>query len=276
MRIQELGAYETPAGKLALSWKVADETVRAVCVSVALDSEFTVTARTFFLPVVEGMQLDTGPGLWYYRVGALVGTEVDGKVDWSGIYGPLPVRSVKPVVPTGGPARLKVAHVSQIQGGVRLHTGLAEKYWVLVEVCPSGGNFKSSVTEWLYKVDLWRGHLDVDSMKDGLTYSVRVSGVAGDWSSLPGAAGVQALCDGVVVGGLKAVKPRVKIVGGDGAIIRGTVDSATRQTTGGDLTTAAADKVLLREAQNNRVQRFSSYADYMTFVQAAAKQKIGS
>jgi hypothetical protein len=97
---------------------------------------------------------------------------------------------------------------------------------------------------------------------------VRLSGVAGDWSSLPKGESLQVLCDGVVVKGLKAVKAPVRIVGGAGAVIRGTVDSATRQTTGTDLTVAAADRVLLREAQNNRVQRFSSYADYMKFVQA--------
>ena len=267
MRIQDLLGSEK-GGKLALSWKVFDNP-RALCVSTSYDSEFTQMTRSFIIPVVNAIELDTGPGNWYYRVGAVVGTEFEGTVDWSGIHEPVRIQSSKAVVPVP-PPRITVVHKNQIQGGVRLYTGLTEQYYALVEISRDD-EFKSSLTRTQYKCDRWNGYIDVGGLKEGETYALRISGFTGKWSSLPENT-VESVCQGVVLKGIKALKAPVKVLG---AHVRGTVDAATQQTTGRDVAVAAAEKVLIREAQNNRVQRFSSYADYMMFLQASTKYKIG-
>jgi hypothetical protein len=83
---------------------------------------------------------------------------------------------------------------------------------------------------------------------------------------------VETLCQGVVLEDVRRVKPAAAIVG---QTMRGTVDAATRKATGTDRAVAEANKVLLREARDKPVQRFSSHADYLRFVQAQAVNTIG-
>jgi hypothetical protein len=94
MAVQSLGAsfFE---GKLALSWDVMTET-KSLLVNVAKDAEFTNSSRQFLIPPsTSSLHLDCGMGTWYVRIGALIGDDSAGMVDWSGIQGPVVVASTK-------------------------------------------------------------------------------------------------------------------------------------------------------------------------------------
>lgn len=274
MRIQNLTGVATPDGRLLMNWELVDDAAmatKAIYAQCAADPEFTRSVRGFLLPVTSGLALDTGPGVWYYRVGAVVGSDTEGRVDWSGTYAPVKIVSTKPVVPAF-PMRFKVRGVGGTLEGIRLETGLRETYYLFVDVS-TGKEFRSGFTETRYCRDLGgKGFVDLEGgLKHGETYHLRVRTVMGDWSKWP-VGRVETFSDGQVFFDVKRGEEKKGIVQPN---MRGTVDAVTRQKTGTDYAMAEANRVLLREARDKPVQRFSSHAEYLRMVQAQTMNKIG-
>jgi hypothetical protein len=259
--------------KLEVTWDTIEtaDTPRAVIVSFSRDPEFArVTARHLVLPAgTKAMTLDTGAGRWYLRVGVLVGSEEAGTVDWSGVYGPVAVSSTKAAVGEF-PPRLRVTGKEATLDGARLITGTRDPYYAFLEVSTSP-EFRVGDTRMLYMRDPGRGVLELDAFAEGATYSVHVRSLEGPMAELPAGGRIAPLSAPVEVAGLQKVKPVVRALG---THLRGTVDMNTRQPTGADVAQAEAHRVLLREARNNPVQRFSSYADYMRMVQAQTLNRV--
>jgi hypothetical protein len=274
MRIQNLKGSALEDGRLFMTWELVDDAAvatNAMCVMIATDSEFTRSVRSFLLPVTTGLALDTGPGVWYYRVGAVVGSDTEGRIDWSGTYPPVKIVSAKPVVPAA-PSRLTVRGWEPTLEGVRLNTGGRETYYVFVDVSLDK-EFRVGNVETYYCRDMGgKGFVDLEgSLKRGETYHLRIKTAMGDWSKWP-IGRVETFSEGQVFLDVKRGEEKKGIVG---QAMRGTVDAVTRQRTGTDYATAEANRVLLREARDKPVQRFSSHADYLRFVQAQTVNKIG-
>ena len=275
MRIQDIKGW-TDAGRLILSWTAVEETPRAICVAVSTDMEFAgETLRMFLVPSTvmktpsAYIALDLGSGQWFYRVGAVVGSETSGSVDWSGVYGPIEIVSQKPLVPLP-PARLSLIGQGSTLEGVRLETGIREAYYTFIDMS-TDTDFRVGYVRTVYVRDPGKGVFELDGLKEGETYHLRIRTSAGIWGEFPTGSRIETLCAPVELRSITLVKPTVRALGSH---LRGTVDTATRQVTGTDTAQAAANRVLLREARDKPVQRFSSYADYMRMVQAQTVNKV--
>jgi hypothetical protein len=271
MRMQNI-QLRVDAMKLAVQWELVDAVLpRAVLVQFSQDQEFAKqTSRFVVLPAATtSVVLDTGAGKWWVRVGALVGTEESGVVDWSGIYGAAVVVSAKKAIGEF-PSRLRVIGQEATLEGARLLTGMRSPYYAFVTIS-MGPEFRVGDTRVIYMREPGKGVVELDAFVEGTTYAVQVRAMEGPIGELPVDGRIAVLAAPVEVAGLQKVKPVVRALGSH---LRGTVDTATRQTTGTDQAVAEAHRVLLREARNKPVQRFSSYADYMRMVQAQTLNKV--
>jgi len=55
--------------KLCLTWDIIGD-VKTLTVHVATSADFITRERMFVVPAVNGIELDTGMGAWFFRVGA--------------------------------------------------------------------------------------------------------------------------------------------------------------------------------------------------------------
>jgi hypothetical protein len=249
MSIQNVQGWVAPEGKLGLQWEIVREVV-AISVQIAKDVEFMDTPRTFVLPPVKGIALDTGKGDWYYRVGAWVGDKTRGVIEWSGMYGPLRIETAKPVV-SSEPAKLKIQHVQPALDSLIFHTGLYEPYYVVVDYTDSHLGLRASTAKTVYLQDQSRGQFHVLNLSAASVYSFRVTTFIGERATLP-VGGVKQLGDGLLIGGKRPAR-------------------ASRPGTNTDMAVYAADKAILRGASEKENMRFSSYAEYMQFIAAKAR-----
>lgn len=275
MRIQNPKGSEY-GGKLMMNWEIVDivdgKTVRALHVQVAKAADFTGPSfRAFLLPAATtSVVIDAGSGDWYFRVGAVVGDEVAGSVDWSGSYGPRRLGGEKAIVPIA-PARLKVKRWGQTLEGIWVETGVREPYYTFVDLS-TGPGFQSGLIKTLYFLDRGTGRFEIDGLQPDTKYWIRIRTAAGQWGLIGAAGRVESLCEAVELADVQRGRAATAIVGSQ---VRGSVDAVTRQTTGSDRTFAEANRVLLREARENPVQRFSSHSDYLRFVQAQTMNLVG-
>lgn len=271
MRIQNI-QVRVADERLVVQWELIDAVLpQGILVQFATNAEFSGGAARYVAlpPATTSIALDTGRGQWWVRVGALVGSEEGGVVDWSGIYGPAAVSSSKAAVGEF-PPRLRIKVKEATLEGARLITGMRDPYYAFITTSTSP-EFRVGDTRTVYVRDGGRGVLDLDAFAEGATYSVQVRALEGPIAVLPADGRIAPLCGPAEAAGLQKVKPVVRSLGGH---LRGTVDTATRQPTGTDMAQAEAHRVLLREARNNPVQRFSSYADYMRMVQAQTLNRV--
>lgn len=242
MIVQNVGVTPTADGKVAISWEVLAEH-RAISVQVAQRPDMTgATMRHFILPAgVKGCAFDLGPGTWGCRVGAWVGDVNRGAIEWSGIYGPVPVASAKGVL-NAKPEHLKVIHVQSLEGGMRFHTGRMEEYYTLIECARPEG------IKWTYVRDIGMGSVDCVGLEKGAAYSFRLYDCG---KGLPLTALVQ-LGEGIAVRGKKALSsvPSLNVV---------------------DYSEHKGEQAVLRDAVGKPSMRFSSQIDYLKFVAAKAK-----
>jgi len=94
----------------------------ALCVQIAKNIEFTNTMRTFVIPDGTGISIDTGNGVWFFRVGSWYGTPQTGTVMWTAVYGPALVANPKMSVGIR-PSPIAILHTQAIEKGLRIHTG---------------------------------------------------------------------------------------------------------------------------------------------------------
>jgi hypothetical protein len=246
-----------PDGRLAFTWELAGGLVAgssdapvAFSVQVAADPEFLVTPRTFVVPgKVTSVQLDTGAGRWFYRVGGWIGTAQKGVVSWSGIYGPVVVAGGKAVVPTK-PAAVNIHHIQGALDSMIMHTGVHQPYYVVVDYTHEP-TLSASTAKTVYMHDWGKGSFQVFELQPQRNYTFRVSSFIDKKESLPTST-IKQLGEGVYIRNKKVARP-------------------VAASSSGDIATFAADKVILKEAAEKQSLRFSSYADYMQYIAAKAR-----
>jgi hypothetical protein len=232
--------------KLAIRWAVVGfDKVKAISICIARNTEFTDTMRHFVVPVISSVSLDTGPGLWFIRLGTWTGTASYGTIEWTATYGPILISSEKPVVPTM-PMTLPIIHKQAILHGMRFFTGITLPYYVLFETS-SQLNFPASATKYSYALDPSKGQADCLGMRYETTYSVRIS-TWSDMSRLP-TDSVQQVCEGKIVHGVRCARPLRQV----------------------DMTAVKSDNTILRDAKEKPHVRFHSHGDYLRFMAAKAK-----
>jgi len=237
-------------GKLGISWMCFD-TVKALSVSVATDIEFLTNERTFVVPPIQSILLDVGPGAWWIRVGAWDGTDAEGRIEWSGIQGPIPVLSTKPTLKEQDPA-VVVIHTQAIQGGLRFHTTTQTPVWAILE-SSSHPRFPASSTKTRYMFDWGRGYVDCMGLQSGTLYSVRLRTFGPDSTTLP-TGSVKQVSRGIVTHRKQSAKPL-------------RLSSAT------DTTVRRGDEMLLRDAKETPHVRFPSHTFYLKHKAALEKHK---
>ena len=234
-------------GKLALRW-VTFAQANAISICIARNSEFTDTLRHFVVPVISSVALDTGPGLWYVRLGTWSGSATSGILDWSSMYGPIPVVSSKPVVSTV-PTSLPILHKQAIQHGMRIYTGVTTPYYVLFERS-TDPTFPSSATKHSYVLDNGRGHVDCAGMDFLNTYSLRISTMAPDRVHFP-TDSVQQMSEGRALHGLRCARPLRHVDTGMTAVVK-------------------SGNAILHDSKERPNMRFASHRDYLRFQAAKA------
>ena len=261
-------------GKLALSWEIR-AAAKSLLISIATDSEFTANHRLFLIPPdIGGIQLDVGNptavagfakagsgGVWYARVGALVGDEFQGVVDWSGIHGPTLVVSEKGI-PKEPDCALSLLHTQAIKEGLRLHTDYRDGIYAILEY-GTDSRFLASLTKTVYALDVGNGYHDCFGLDTNLTYSVRIR-TWGTRTKDPRLPTGHAFA-------VKEVKPlsRALVAHGQAALKPG------KPTSGGDLSATRAGTMVVNEAREQGRMRFATSADYMRYLSAKAKTSEG-
>ena len=247
MKVQNIvlkGSY-----KLQILWDLLYDT-KVITINIANDSEFTQNSRYLCIPQATSMILDTGVGSWYVRIGVWVSSNPnEGTIEWSGIVGPVTIKTQKPVLPLISP-KIKVHYNQSILGGVRLHTGKYENYYAILEY--STGNFEASTTKTLYTFDPSRGYVDVVGLLKYNTYNIRIASFS-DEGQIPQDS-VKQVCDWTV---LKGKKP---------TILPKPLNST-------DLTIQKADQALLQDTGEKRTIRFTSGTERTNYLAAKARMQ---
>ena len=236
--------------KLCLTWEILALS-RGLLVAIATDTEFTKNLRSFLIPpMATCVQLDSGNGEWFIRIGCLTGDAQKGIVEWGQVYGPVAVASVKGF-PKEPECALPVIHTQSIKDGLRFHTGYMLPMYCVMESSVDMA-FPATKTKWTYMYDWGRGYQDCMGLEFQYTYSVRIRTWSPDGTKMP-EEDVRTLSKPVTVHGKKPAR-HVRMIGS------------------GDLSTSRVEDVLLREARERPNMRFASHADYLKFVAAKAKQ----
>lgn len=249
MSVQNLIGVCTSDGRLGLEWEAYGSPI-ALSIQVALDTEFTQGARTFVVPKdVKTCALDIGGGKWYYRVGAWIGTDVEGVIDWSGIYGPVSIVSPKGHVFLQ-PFPTVITSVNPALNSVIFHTGLYETYYMVVHVTTKG-DFKASGLKSIYRKDWGSGSIHVPGLDPALVYSFQLQMISGEKGVLSKGT-IRLLTDTYSVKNKRSGMP---VRAGS------TIDQVNY----------AADKAILQDAVGRQKIKFGSYSDYWRFQAAKAR-----
>lgn len=170
--------FPTPEGKLALQWGFPEQGYHGIVVALSVNPEFPeATRRMFVLPPVTECTLDCGKGDWFVRVGGCEGSKETGKVNWSGIYGPVRIESAKSA-PVPDPCPIKLLHTQQLQNGFRIHADGSVRKGFLVERSAEkegGAKFPVGTTRWFYSFDKGMGWIDCKGLQYPDLYSLRYS-----------------------------------------------------------------------------------------------------
>lgn len=251
MSVQNVYGDKTADGRLGVEWETLGKPV-ATSVQIALNSEFTEETRTFVLDRAAQMcALDVGPGRWFYRVGTWFGTETEGVIEWSGIYGPVDIQSKKPRVPLAEfPTFL--TSVKPALNSIVFHTGLFQPYYMVFNYTEKD-HFKSSGLKSVYRHDWGEGSIRVTNLDPAATYSFQLQMFGGGMAALPTGNTIQLLTEAYIVKNKRAGMP-------------------VKATNGTESAVYAADKAILH---GRRKQNFSSYAEYLQYTAAAARTSAG-
>jgi hypothetical protein len=158
-------------GRLVLQWTIHCD-ARAIAVEVATDRDFLQGRKMFVLPVTTNCALSVGGGFWYYRVGAFVGEENRGTIEWSGIYGPTAVVSPHKQRPSP-PLTLVFKESQPVHNGIKYHVEDIIRYYAIVE--QSKSDLKASQKSMTYVLDDNQGFVSAINMSDQMKYTVRIS-----------------------------------------------------------------------------------------------------
>lgn len=248
--IQNIYGQKTHDERLSLEWEVLGKPI-AISIQIALDSEFTQETRTFVLHnSLTSCILDIGAGNWFYRAGAWIGTDTDGIIEWSGIYGPVVIQSKKGIVPLT-PFPTFLTAIKPVLNGVVFHTGLNQRYYMVIH-STRNEHFKSSGLKSFYKHDWGNGSIQVSHLDPKETYSFQLQMFTSNIATLPDVNTIQLLTESYIVTNKKAAMP-------------------IKATNGTEKAVYAADRAMLQDAASGRKQTFFSYAQYLQFQAAKAR-----
>lgn len=252
---------------LTLTWNIYGE-CKALSVQIGKDAEFTQDVRTFCIPCLPSCVIDSGSGEWFVRVGAWIGSIQEGTIQWSGIMGPYPVISTKPMVPAIQPV-VQILGSQSIVNGIRIKIARQQDFYCVIEYSKSLV-FNASDTHTVYSLEVKETYIDFLNIQSYLipsrssklnflessthtkphidiTYYVRVLTFSSDMNTLP----------------VNSVKQLT-----EGVSVKGNPKAAIRPHTSADLITCIADKVIQRESKNKKTLNFKSYAEYLQHLNA--------
>ncbi len=249
-----LQSIDVSPGFLHISWFAPAFDTRAMLVWISQNSEGTKERRVFVGPVVGAATIPVGSGAWYVRIGVAHGTPEQGLVDWSGMYGPVPVES--PSQPPAPTYQLPVLHGKSVERAYRIHTGKAEPHVVFFEVglvADVGSTFPAGSTQWKWVADKgFMGWVECRGLHYPETYAIRMSSFEGTGFPTHPSDAFQPLGPGRVF-------PRVVC-----ARTPFHRDFAEKQN-------ARGDALLLRQRQVNPNLKFSSHAEYLRYQAAMVR-----
>lgn len=242
---------EAIEGKLHLCWITPAFDTRAIFVAIAEDTEFTINRRIFILPVVGEAKLTVGSGKWFVCVGAAHGKPESGIVEWSGIYGPIPIlTSDAPTLPTNS---LPFLHTSPVSGGYRFHTGKSDPHIIVFEMgraADVGVRFPLTSTHWKWVIETgFMGWSDCWGLTYPETFAIRVSAL--ECAAFP--------TDRVVMLGPGRVFPRV--------VCARTPFHRSLE----DKQNARGDGILIQQRKVDPNMKFSSHSEYLRFQAALVR-----
>jgi hypothetical protein len=245
MNIQNLHVVFSPEIQLQISWTTMCK-VQAIQVDVAHNSLFTQNAHSFLFPEsTQSCKLDVGDGEWFLRVAAWIGDKVSGRVNWSGVVGPITLEKVKSPLPNQTNS-YEIKKIQLLENGVRCYTLNPNPNFMYIEVSPNP-SLESSETECFYAYDWGRGFIEQLGLSEHITHHLRLSPFSGYPTN-----SIQKLVKSTQS---ISVKPL----------------PINKAHTGFDQAQTKQEKILIREAKANPNLRFSSYSDYMRLTTSRVK-----
>lgn len=249
MSVQSIVGVSTPDGKLGLQWHLVGSCI-AYSVQVGLDSECTQERADYVCPNTDTQcSFDVGSGSWYVRVGAWIGTDTDGIVDWSGVYGPFTIQSNQapqplsrfPIVLTG---------VKPALNSVKFHTGLNKSYYMIIH-STKANSFRSSHLKTIYTKDWGVGCVQITHLDPHSVYSFQLQMFSTNMDTLPKHTS-QLLTESYDVIEKQAAKP---------------IGSYSTH----NHTMNVADKAIVNDAIGRRTMKFASHSDYLKYKAAISR-----
>jgi hypothetical protein len=254
--------FVTAEGKLALQWGMPEVGYHGIVVSLSLHPDFMEAGRRMFvLPAVTQCTLDCGKGSWFVSIGGCEGSRETGKVNWSGVYGPVLITSTKmPPALENNP--IKPIHTQQLQNGFRVHAEHSVRHGFLIERCAEtdgGSRFPIGTTRWFYAFDKGMGSIDCKGMKYPDLYSIRIStfdmapveNPAFPWKDTFPTKQIFTVSKGIVFSKKTAAKIKLHQV---------------RETN-------AVDALIVEQRKANPNMKFASHTDYLRYV--IAQERMG-
>ncbi len=253
MSIQNIIGEKTKDERLALQWKTFGSPI-AISIQVALDPEFTQETRTFVLDKsIQTCALDIGRGNWFYRLGAWLGIEAEGIIDWSGIYGPINLlQSNKSFLPLA-PFPALITAVKPAYNGVDFHTDKYKPYYLIMHVTKHE-DFNASHLKTHYKRDWGNACVQLTGLDPLHNYSFQLQMLSSNHSTLP-TKNIDLLTEAYVVKNKKAGAPTKPA-------------SATEQIR------YAADRAVLLDAASRPRPVFKSQSEYLQYKAARARTSL--
>lgn len=239
MSIVYFDAYND-GDRLFCKW-VSEDAPPGFIVAVARNDVFSDTHRMFVLPAgTSTCALSVGPGAWYVRVGCFVGTANLGRIEWSGIRGPIHLSPSLPVIPLQSRPYELLSHGPHDDGyRVALRDAPAELYYIIRRV-------HGIAHEWFYNYTPLYKYVDMPAPIQHTKYTFYL------WSfpEFP-TSSVYMLADGHAFKDVQAEPP---------ATIKSSHDRAAHN----------AGRVLVNETVT-KPAKFASHADYVRYHMALAQ-----
>ena len=281
---QNICVTATADGKLGISWisfGTPNGNLWGILVAASTDADFLAQSRYFLVPpTVSGVNLALGSTAWFVRVGAMVGTENQGKVAWSRIYGPAVIEGQRPICEE--PVNtLQPVHTQAIFEGFRIHTGNYEVFYAFTEMSKGDDNkFSAGQTKWHYVRHAGRGYVDATGLEFPNRYAIRFRYVKSLPSLKADEMETTTTTTTTTVEGVTTTQTVTTTVAKSVPIVPlpagkeyKQVQSArpTRYNDSVGRSVERADSQLLHEATFNKNMKFASHTDYLRYVAAQAR-----
>jgi len=231
-------------GRLNLSWILLED-CEAISVQIARDTQFISSPRMFIIPKSTGCTLDTGKGIWFFRIGHMW----KGKIEWMPMRPPLFIQTTKEPQVLQKP-NLNIIHTQPITDGMRFHINTPTSSYTIIEYSQDT-KFHATSTKVRYVTDASRGYVDCEGLDPQFIYSIRLS-TPEKPACLPKDA-IHLLSECIVFHGKRSLK-HIKPHGAD------------------DRSQMKRDALLLREAnESKKPMRFVSHSEYTRYLAAKAR-----